>query len=151
MKKSFSFVACFLALLLAVPAAWAGERAVLLPVTGPLTVNEKAQLAEDVVTGLSGRYELVHGEEVDRFVKQAFEEENHKRDCDEASCYRRIAAQYHADKIAAVRVAQIAEGQFLLTFNLYDVMTGEMTISRSKECKDCSFVKLKAIGSELFK
>lgn len=130
-------------------AAYAKEIAVLLPVTGPLTLYEKSELTKDAVEGLSARFELKQGEEVDRFVKQVFQEESKKKDCDEANCYRRIAAQYHAEKIVALRVAQVGKGRYLVTYHLYDVPTGEMTASEQKECTQCSFEKLKALFKEL--
>ena len=137
------------AMLLIVQTAYAKEVAVLLPVTGPLTPFEKAELTKVAVQALALTFELKHGEEVDRFVKQAFQEESKKKDCDEANCYRRIAAQYHAEKIVALRVAQVEKGRYLVTYHLYDVPTGEMTASEQKECKQCSFEKLKALCKEL--
>jgi hypothetical protein len=136
-------------LLLAAPSVFAKEIAVLLPVTGPLTPYEKSELTRDVVDGLSPRFELKYGEDVDRFVKQAFQEESKKSDCDETNCYRRIAAQYHAEKIVALRVAEVEKGRYLVTYHLYDVPTGEMTASLQKECAQCSFDKLKALCKEL--
>lgn len=137
------------AMLLLAQTAYAKEIAVLLPVTGPLTPFEKAELTEETVQGLSFKFELKHGEEVDRFVKQAFQEESKKNDCDETNCYRRIGAQYHAEKIVALRVAQVEKGRYLVTYHLYDVPTGEMTSSQQKECAQCSFEKLKALCKEL--
>lgn len=137
------------ALLLFASSAYAKETAVLLPVTGPLTPLEKSELTQVIVTGLSASFELKHGEEVDRIVKQAFEEESKKQDCDETNCYRRIAAQYHAEKIVALRVAEVEKDRYLVTFHIYDVPTGEMTASQQKDCVDCSFEKLKALCKEL--
>lgn len=130
-------------------AACANEIAVLLPVTGPLTAAEKVEVTKLAVEGFSTRFELKHGAEVDRIVKQAFQEESKKNDCDETSCYRRIAAQYHAEKIVALRVAQVEAGRYLVTMHLYDVTTGEMTASQQRECAQCSFEKLKALCQEL--
>lgn len=137
------------AMLLFAHSAYAKEIAVLLPVTGPLTPLEKIELTKQALEGLSARFELNHGEDVDRFVKQVFQEESKKKDCDEANCYRRIAAQYHAEKIVALRVVEVAKGRYLMTYHLYDVPTGEMTVSQKKECAQCSFEKLKAICKEL--
>ena len=136
-------------MLLLAHAAYAKEVAVLLPVTGPLTPFEKAELTKEAVEALSTQFELKHGEDVDRFVKQAFQEESKKKDCDETNCYRRIAAQYHAEKIIALRVAQIEKGRYLVTYHLYDVPTGEMTASQQKECAQCSFEKLKVLCKEM--
>lgn len=137
------------ALLLSAQTAYAKEIAVLLPVTGPLTPFEKAELTKEAVQGLSLIFELKHGEEVDRFVKQAFQEESKKKDCDETNCYRRIAAQYHAEKIVALRVAEVSKGRYLVTYHLYDVPTGEMIASQKKECAQCSFERLKLLCKEL--
>jgi hypothetical protein len=137
------------AMLLLAQTAYAKEIAVLLPVTGPLTPFEKVELTKEAVAGLSSRFELKHGDEVDRFVKQAFQEESKKQDCDETNCYRRIAAQYHAEKIVALRVIQMEKGRYLVTCHLYDVSTGEMTFSQQKECAQCSFEKLGALCKEL--
>lgn len=149
MLKVFAVAALLLVPVFFTQAAYAKEVAVLLPVTGPLTPSEKIELTKQAVDGLSVRFDLRHGEEVDRFVKQAFQEESKKKDCDETNCYRRIAAQYHAEKIVALRVAEVAKGRYLVTFHLYDVPTGEMTASQKKECAQCSFEKLKALCKEL--
>jgi len=132
-----------------VQSAFAKEIAVLLPVTGPLTPYEKAELTKQTVDGLSVKFELKHGEEVDLVVKQAFQEESKKQDCDETNCYRRIAARYHAEKIVAMRVVMVKAGHYLAALQIYDVMTGEMTVSQKRECKDCSFEVLKALCKEL--
>ena len=137
------------ALLLFAQTAWAKEIAVLLPVTGPLTPLEKSELTKEAVEGLSPKLELKYGDDVDRFVKKAFQEESKKQDCDETNCYRRIAAKYHAEKIVALRVAQVEKGRYLVTYHLYDVPTGEMTASQQKECDQCSIDKLKGLFKEL--
>lgn len=135
-------------LFIAVPAG-AKEIAVLLPVTGSLTPFEKSRLGQEVVEGFSAKFEFQYGEEVDRFVKKAFQDESKKQDCDETNCYRRIAAQYHAEKIVALRVSNVDKDNYLVTINLYDVPTGEMTSSQKAECQQCSFEKLKVLCREL--
>jgi hypothetical protein len=137
------------AVLLLAHTAYAGEVAVLLPVVGPLTPFEQAELSKDAVEVFSARFDVKHGAEVDSFVKQVFQEESKKNDCDEANCYRRIAAKYHADKIIALRVAQVEKGRYLVTSHLYDVPTGEMTSSQKQECAQCSFDKLKALCKDV--
>jgi hypothetical protein len=138
-----------IAMLLLAHSAYAREVAVLLPVTGPLTPLEKSELSKQVVDGLSARFELMYGEEVDRFVKQAFQDESKKQDCDETNCYRRIASRYQAEKIIALRVAEIDKGRYLVTFHLYDVPTGDVISSQKEECTQCSFEKLKILCKEL--
>jgi hypothetical protein len=133
------------AMLLFIPQAYARESAVLLPVTGPLTTLEKTGLSKEVLDDLSSSFDLQYGEEVDRFVKQVFQEESKKSDCDEANCYRRIAALYHAQKIVGLRVTEIDKGSYLVILLLYDVPTGEMTSSQKEECKQCTFEKLKLL------
>ncbi len=138
-----------IAIIFFAPLACAKEIAVLLPVIGPLTPFEKIELTKQAAEGLSAKFELRHGEEVERFVKQAFQDESHKKDCDETNCYRRIAARYHAEKIVALRVAQVDKGRYLVTAHLYDVPTGEMTSSQKMECTQCSFEKLKVLCKEI--
>lgn len=137
------------AILLLAQSAYAKEVAVLLPVVGPLTPYEQAELSKEAAQTFSSRFELKYGDEVDHFVKQVFQDESKKKDCDEANCYRRIAAQYHAEKIVALRVAQVEKGRYLVTSHLYDVPTGEMTASQKMECAQCSFEKLKALCKEI--
>jgi hypothetical protein len=151
MKKlsKYVFAAMLLAPLLFAQSVFAKEVAVLLPLTGPLTPFEKAELTKQVVEGLSVKFDLKHGEDVDRVVKQAFQEESKKKDCDETNCYRRIAAQYRAEKIVAIRVVQAGRESYLVTINLYNVLTNEMTISQKRECTQCSIEKLKAILNDL--
>ena len=126
----------------------ANEIAVLLPITGPMTPYEKSELSKELITGLSTKFELEYGEEVDRFVKQVFREESKKSDCDETNCYRRIASLYHAGKIVAFRVTEIDKGHFLVTAHLYDVPTGELVSTQKEECNQCSFEKLKSLCKE---
>jgi hypothetical protein len=147
MKNLLSVFA--VAILFLAPAAYAKEVAVFLAVTGPLTPFEKNELSKDVVEGLSARFELRYGAEVDHYVKKVFQEESKKNDCDETDCYRRIAAFYHAEKIVALRVAEIEKGRYLVTAHLYDVPTGEMSSSEKEECAQCSFEKLKVLCKEI--
>ena len=148
MKNLLSGFAVAILLLLA-NTANAREAAVLLPVTGSLTPFEKSELGKVVIDGLSEKFAMNYGEEVDRFVKQTFQDESKKNDCDETNCYRRIAAQYHAQMIVALRVADINKGRYLVSANLYDVATGEMASSQKEECAQCSFEKLKVLCKEL--
>jgi len=143
MKRLLKLFAVVIILL--APSAYAREIAVLLPVTGPLTPFEKSGLSKEVVDGLSARFDLQYGEEVDHFVKQVFQDESKKNDCDEANCYRRIAALYHAEKIVVLRVTETDKGSYLVMLLLYDVPTGEMTSSQKEECTQCSFEKLKLL------
>jgi hypothetical protein len=147
MKKILGLVG--LAVLLFAHAACAKEVVVLLPITGPLTPYEKAELGRAIVAKLSPTFELKHGDAVDRYAKKAFQEESRKKDCDETNCYRRIAEHFHADKIAAVRIALVAKGRFLLSLHLYDVASGEMDFSEKAECTECSTGKLKLLLLEL--
>lgn len=147
MKSTLNILA--VALMLFANIAYAKEIAVLLPVAGPLTPNEKAELTKGTVEGLLSGFDLKHGDEVDRVVKQAFQEESKKQDCDETNCYRRIASKYSADKIIALRVATMVAGHYLVTLQIYDVPTGEMTFSQKNECKACSFEILKGLSKDL--
>jgi|GEM_PF-3806928 hypothetical protein len=132
-------------MILLVPTAYAREIAVLLPVTGPLTTLEKTELSKEVVDDLSFRFDFQYGEEVDRFVKQVFQEESKKNDCDEANCTRRIAAFYHAEKIVSLSVTEIDKGNYLVILLLYDVPTGVMTSIPNEECTQCSFEKIRLL------
>ena len=147
--SKYVFTALLFASILFAQAVTAKEIAVLLPLTGPLTPIENAELTRQVVEGLSVKFDLKHGVEVDRVVKQAFQEESKKRDCDETNCYRRIAAQYRAEKIIAIRVVQSGKENYLVTINLYNVLTNEMTVSQKRDCAQCSTEKLKVILKEL--
>jgi hypothetical protein len=147
MKKLLNVFAA--AIFLFIQSAYAKEVAVLLPITGPLTPFEKNELSKEVVEGFSVKFELQYGDAVDRFVKQAFQEESKKSDCDETNCYRRIAEHYHAETIIVLRVAVIDKDRYLVTSHFYDVPTGTMTNSQKEECVQCSFEKLKAQCREL--
>ena len=140
---------CIVAALLLAQSAYAKEIAVLLPVIGPLTPFEQAELSKDTAATFSSKFDLKYGVAVDRFVNQVFHEESKKKDCDESNCYRRIAAKFHAEKIVVLRVAEVEKGRYLLTSHLYDVPTGEMTSSEKAECVQCSFEKLKVQCKEL--
>jgi hypothetical protein len=147
MKSLLSIFA--LALLLITQSAYSKEIAVLLPVIGPLTASEKMELSKTLVDGLSDKFVLRHGEEVDRYVKQAFQEESKKNDCDENHCYRRIADHYHAEKIIALRITEVDKDNYLIVSNLYDVATGEIASAQKEECGKCSIDKLKSLCKEI--
>lgn len=132
-----------------VPFAFAAEGVVLLPVTGPLTPQEINTLTTDAAKNLSGRFRVIYGEEVDAFVKKVFSEESKKADCDEDACYRRIAANYKVDRIAALKVAKMGDKGYLVTFSIYDTVQGKVIESRRKDCADCSFEGLQALCSGL--
>lgn len=138
-----------LASLLFTQTAFAKEIAVLLPLTGPLTPYEQSELTKVAVDGLSARFELKHGEEVDRFVRQVFQDESKKKECDEVNCYRRIAGQYHAEKIVALRVVLVGKGSYRVTSHLYDVLSGNMSLSEKRDCVECTTQKLKALCKEM--
>lgn len=123
----------------------AAEGILLLPVTGPLTPLEIQSLTTDAAKNLSGRYRVIYGEEVDSFVKKVFSEESRKADCDEDACYRRIAANFKVDRIAALKVAKTGEKGYLVTFSIYDTLQGKVIESRRKDCADCSFEGLQEV------
>lgn len=125
-----------------VTQARAAERVVMLPITGELLASEKSQLAVHTAKALSWQYQIIQGDKVNQFVTKVFWEESKKLECDETSCYRRIAAEFNADKIVAIKVAKVASGKYLVAFNLYDVPTGEITYSRKAECTECGFSTL---------
>ncbi|MEI7843965.1 MAG: hypothetical protein WCI39_13155 [Gallionellaceae bacterium] len=129
--------------------AQAKDTAVLLPIGGTLTATEKSSLTQEIVTNLAPQFELTYGDEVDQFVKKAFQEESKKKDCDETNCYRRIAAKFHAEKIVALRLTQIGKARQLMVLHIYDVQTGEVTASEKGECTDCSLEKLKTLSKKL--
>lgn len=129
----------------------AREVAVLLPISGPLTPLEVTELSNQVITELSARYVLKHGVEVDKVVKQAFLEESKKNNCDEVNCYRKIASNYKAEYIVAIRVNKIESERYLLTFNLYNVLTNTMASSQQKECMQCTFDRVKFTMGEMLK
>jgi ribosomal protein L37AE/L43A len=151
LKRILFAAVCIFPLLMVSQVAYSAEKAVLLPIVGEFSPHEKMELADVLVKGLASRFEVIRGAKVDQFVKQTFQEESKKTDCDEAHCYQRIALKYQADKIIAFRITKVADGHYLVLFNLYDVTTGEMTMSRSQQCSACTFQKLKAIGSDLIK
>ena len=147
MKKLLNLMA--FAFLLMTQTAYAKENAVLLPVIGPLTALEKTELSKAMVEGLSARYVLRFGEDVDSYVKLVFQEESKKNDCDEMNCYRRIAAHYHAEKIIALRITTVDKNTYLVTSHLYDVATGAVASDQKEDCATCSIDKLKLLCKEL--
>ena len=129
----------------------AKEGAVLLPVTGQLTPEEKKDISAEVSRRLKSDYKLIYGDEVGSFVKKVFQEESEKDICDEEACYRRIAGHFGVEKIIALRVVQKSGADYLVTFNIYDVVEGKVVVSKKVDCSNCSFERLKAICIELIK
>lgn len=125
------------------------EKAVLLPIVGPLTAKEKEDLAHTLVSVLDGSYKVIYGADVDSYVKKVFREERKKTDCDETTCYRKIAARYGAEKIVAFRVVKKRGNDYLITFNIYDVTTEEIEESKKLDCLDCSYETIKRLSAKL--
>ena len=129
----------------------AKEGAVLLPVTGQLTPEEKKDISAEVSKLLKSDYKIIYGDEVGSFVKKVFQEESEKDICDEEACYRRIASHFGVEKIVALRVLQKSSAAYMVTFNIYDVVEGKVVVSKREDCSNCSFEKLKAICMDLIK
>lgn len=141
-----------LLVMLSIPSGvMAKDVAVLLPITGAITPQERNELTQLAVIALTKQFDLKHGEAVDEKVKQVFQEESKRQNCDETSCYRKIAAHYQAEKIIALRLTQTAADHFLLVLNIYDVTTGDITASQKRECAQCTFDKIKILVSDIVK
>ncbi|MBE9536250.1 MAG: hypothetical protein IMF07_03635 [Proteobacteria bacterium] len=147
--KRLLFLVLFLTLLASPALASEPEEAVLLPVAGPLTPDEKQGLADELVKNLSGRYEVIYGADVDKYVTEVFLEESKKDECDAEACYRKIAQHYGVETIIALRVAPKGDSSYLLSFSVYDVLEGKIIEEKRLDCDDCSYEGLKGLCSKL--
>lgn len=147
-RQIFYFILTFL-LISSANTSFSAESAVLLPVTGPLTLEEKNGIAEELANEMSHQYKLIFGEEVNNYVTKVFREESEKEDCDEEKCYERIATHYGVEKIVAFRVVQKESNNYLLTLNIYDVLQGKTVYSKQSDCLACSYSKLKGQLKEI--
>ena len=143
------FAALLLVFMAGGPVLAAAEKGVLLPISGPLTAEEKKGLADTVAGHLSGSYQVVYGEEVNDYITKVFREESKKDDCDEEACYRKIATHYGAETIFALRVVKEGDALYVVTFNIYDVLTEKVVQSRKEACSHCSYESLNEISGRL--
>jgi len=122
----------------------AGERAraVLLPVSGPMTPGEKAQLAGEMTRLLGKKYKVIHGKKVVAFLEKTLREENQKDDCDLEACYSKVARNFNAEIVAALVVSKKQGSDYHAVFNITNVLEGKNIYGKSGDCPACSIGKL---------
>lgn len=125
------------------------EKIVLLPVSGPLTAGEKAQLEQKLTAGLGKRYTVIAGPRVEEALRKALQEENQKAICDLEGCYVKIAGQFKAELIAAFLLAPRMDGGMNVTFRVMNVVENREVYSRSADCAACTVSKLVGLGESL--
>lgn len=153
MNMSKVFV-LFMALFLAGQGAWAGGqtrpvKAVMMPLATPFSQEENTQLAAGIADGLSSRYEVLHGKEVDGIIKRIFDEENKGLNCDLNICYQKIARHFGAENIVALVVAPRPkkDGGMSLSLSVLNVLENKVVLKRQVICKSARFSDVLKVGA----
>jgi formylglycine-generating enzyme required for sulfatase activity len=110
---------------------------VLMPLR--LFGSDKALLAAmeaSVVDGLQLKYKVYSGEKVANGVKEIYQKESAKKDCDASRCFVDIAVKFKVGLIATAEVNK-SENDFYLVLSIRDVMSNEAVFSKTLTCKKC--------------
>lgn len=137
------FFIFFMALFLTGHGVWAGEqstpvKAVLMPISSPFSQGENARLASGIAEGLSSRYQVLHGKEVDGVIKQIFDEENKGLNCDLDICYQKIVRHFGVENVVALVVAPKGDGGMSLSLSVLNVLENKVVLHHAV-CKSSRF------------
>jgi hypothetical protein len=148
MKKIVVFILFLvLPLFVVTPPTHALEkaRAVVMPISGPLTAGEKPLLEQKLASLFSDRYKVLSGAEVTDYAAKVIREENKKEDCDLQRCYTRIAARFNAEVLIAFKLLRRDETSLSATLVVYDVVDGKDIRRKTEVCEQCTVDKLSAL------
>lgn len=141
----------FIALFLVGQGAWAAEqhkpvKAVLMPLTTPFSPAENAQLAAGIADGLSSRYQVLHGAEVDAVIKRIFDEENKGLNCDLDICYQKIARHFGVENIVAFVVTPRKDGRKNIALSVLNVLENRVVLKREAVCRTAGHADVLKVG-----
>ncbi len=140
----FRAVILFMMLFLTGHGAWAAEqgkapKAVFMPLATPFSEEENGKLAVGIAEGLSLRYQVLHGGEVDGVIKRIFDEENKGLNCDLDVCYQKIARHFGVENIVAFVVTPGKNSGMSLSLSVLNVMENKVVLKRQAVCKSARF------------
>ncbi|MBI3794365.1 MAG: hypothetical protein HY280_06510 [Nitrospinae bacterium] len=124
-------------------------RAVVMPVGGTLTTEEKSVLEARLARLFDGRYTIISGAEVNAYAAKVLREENQKEDCDLQKCYTRIAAQFNAEVLIAFKPLRKDETAIVATLVVYDVIDGRDILRKTADCDHCTVDKLEKLMEQM--
>jgi hypothetical protein len=134
------------------PAFAGGERIVVMAIQGKgIAADEKNIYRSALVEALSGRYEVLSGDDVDNTVKEIFQKESRESMlCDTEKCLQEVAITMQAELIATCTVVK-RSGGYLLNFQISNVLENKIVYATSEPCKACDEYRigdmLKAMAS----
>ncbi len=119
------------------------DRLVLMPLrVGKENQNMRGPMETALVEGLSQKYRVYSGDEVELKTKEIYSQETQrantaKKDCDETRCLQDIGIAFKAEYVAIGNVTKI-EGGYLLALNIRSITDNKDVHSKSLPCEGCS-------------
>jgi formylglycine-generating enzyme required for sulfatase activity len=95
----------------------------------------QASMEAAIVDGLQNKYTVVSGEVVANGVKEIYQKESAKKDCNADRCLVEISVKFKVGLIAIAEVNKI-EGGYLTALSIRDVYSNEVK-SKQLTCKGC--------------
>ena len=117
------------------------ERLVLMPLQGKgISVDYKPMMESAIAEGLSDRYEVLYGRNVEEKIKEIYkklsEETAAGQECDDTKCMQEIGIEFQAELVATIRVLKKPQGYFL-ALNVINIYDNKLILPKSMSCKGC--------------
>lgn len=125
-------------------------KVVLMPVVSTFTKEQNSQIAESVAKGLSSRYQVVFGSEVEAEVAKTVAEEKKGPACDADVCFKKVAKHFGADNVATLVVA-LGGGGKSVSITMSNVAENKVVFQKLAFSKNSSFDEVLKTGSTLSK
>ena len=118
------------------------EAVVLMPLrpTKDIPQDEMTQYEAALKKGLSDRYVVYAGEQVQNIVKDVYRKRSGEakagHECDETKCIQDIAIAFQAELVAIANIRK-SGGGYSISLTINNVMDDKLVLSEQKSCKGC--------------
>ena len=131
--RAFLILTIFVFLISAITTqTWAKEAMVLLPIQGKgISAQEKDILRAVLQEGLSHRYKVYSGAEVDKKLQKFI-----KKSCDTEKCLEEVAINFQGELVGRGIVLP-REGEYIVTIEIENVFTDDVVESKTESCSGC--------------
>ncbi len=121
------------------PAFAAKERLVVMKVQGEeLSEAEKSIYRNALVEGLSEKYTVLSGDDIDAKVREiAKSEGGESLQCGTERCFQEIVLAFQAELIATAVVMKVSQG-YMITVQISNVLENSVIFSKSEPCEGCN-------------
>lgn len=118
------------------------ERLVLMPLhLSEEDRNLQSTMESALVEGLQRKYEVLWGEDVEKKVREVFNKESRKHECDETHCFEKIAEAFQAELIASASVTK-QDGGYFLSLNIQNIFDRKLVYTKPLVCERCTAFKV---------